>query len=711
MAGRSESTGYSAAVNRFTLRSTYQPAGDQPSAIGSLVEGLQSGLAHQTLLGVTGSGKTFTIANVIQAVQRPTLVLAHNKTLAAQLYGEFREFFPENAVEYFVSYYDYYQPEAYVPSSDTYIEKDASINEHIEQMRLSATKALLERPDSIIVATVSSIYGLGDPQAYLAMVLHLVRGEILDQRKLLRRLADMQYTRNEIDFSQGTLRVRGDIVDIFPAESEREALRVELFDETIESLSVFDPLTGEVSRKVPRYTVYPGTHFVTPKERLITAIDQIREELRERLIDLRVADKLVEAQRLEQRTMFDMEMMKEVGYCAGIENYSRYLSGREPGEPPPCLYDYLPPNALLVVDESHQTLPQLGAMYKGDRSRKETLVEFGFRLPSALDNRPLRFEEWEHMAPQMIFVSATPGDYEARHAAQVVEQVVRPTGLVDPEVEVRPVRTQVDDVLSEILQCVSRGERVLITTLTKRMSEDLTEYLDEHGVKVRYLHSDIETVERSEIIRDLRLGVFDVLVGINLLREGLDMPEVALVAILDADKEGFLRSENSLIQTIGRAARNVNGRAILYADRITGSMQRAMDETSRRRQKQVEFNTAHGIVPRGIVKQVVDVMEGARAEGYAAALSGKGTGKGGKSAGRGASGRGGAAAGAAAGRAGMDESVRELRPEQALRRMKQLEAEMFKHARNLEFEEAARLRDEIEKLKRAGFGLPDVRAG
>ena len=690
-------------MSRFKLHSTYQPAGDQPTAIGSLVDGLRSGLAHQTLLGVTGSGKTFTIANVIQAVQRPTLVLAHNKTLAAQLYGEFREFFPENAVEYFVSYYDYYQPEAYVPSSDTFIEKDASINEHIEQMRLSATKALLERPDSIIVATVSSIYGLGDPQAYLAMVLHLVRGEILDQRKLLRRLADMQYTRNEIDFSQGTFRVRGDIVDIFPAESEREALRVELFDETIESLAIFDPLTGEVARRVPRYTVYPGTHFVTPKERLICAIDQIREELRARLIELRSADKLVEAQRLEQRTMFDMEMMKEVGYCAGIENYSRYLSGREPGEPPPCLYDYLPPNALLVVDESHQTLPQLGAMYKGDRSRKETLVEYGFRLPSALDNRPLRFEEWERMAPQMIFVSATPGDYEARHAAQVVEQVVRPTGLVDPEVEVRPVRTQVDDVLSEILQCVSRGERVLITTLTKRMSEDLTEYLDEHGVKVRYLHSDIETVERSEIIRDLRLGVFDVLVGINLLREGLDMPEVALVAILDADKEGFLRSENSLIQTIGRAARNVNGRAILYADRITGSMQRAMDETDRRRRKQVEFNAAHGIVPRGIVKQVLDVMEGARAEGYAAALSGKGTGKGGKSAGRGNLGRGGAAR--------ADDAVRELRPEQALRRMKQLEAEMFKHARNLEFEDAARLRDEIEKLKRAGFGLPDVRAG
>ncbi|NCW21086.1 MAG: excinuclease ABC subunit UvrB, partial [Gammaproteobacteria bacterium] len=570
-------------MSEFRLESAYQPAGDQPTAIAALTDGLRSGLAHQTLLGVTGSGKTFTIANVIAAVQRPTLVLAHNKTLAAQLYGEFREFFPHNAVEYFVSYYDYYQPEAYVPSSDTYIEKDASINEHIEQMRLSATKALLERPDAIIVATVSSIYGLGDPQAYLAMVLHLVRGEILDQRKLLRRLADMQYTRNEVDFSQGTFRVRGDVVDIFPAESEREALRVELFDETIESLAVFDPLTGEIKRKLPRYTVYPGTHFVTPKERLIGAIDLIREELRLRLAELRAADKLVEAQRLEQRTMFDMEMMKEVGYCAGIENYSRYLSGREPGEPPPCLYDYLPPNALLIVDESHQTLPQLGAMYKGDRSRKETLVEYGFRLPSALDNRPLRFEEWERTAPQMIFVSATPGDYEARHASQVVEQVVRPTGLVDPEVEVRPVRTQVDDVLSEILRCVERGERVLITTLTKRMSEDLTEYLDEHGVKVRYLHSDIETVERSEIIRDLRLGVFDVLVGINLLREGLDMPEVALVAILDADKEGFLRSENSLIQTIGRAARNVNGRAILYADRITGSMQRAMDETDRRR--------------------------------------------------------------------------------------------------------------------------------
>ena len=691
-------------MSAFRLHSHYSPAGDQPTAIAGLVEGLQSGLAHQTLLGVTGSGKTFTIANVIAKVQRPTLVLAHNKTLAAQLYGEFREFFPDNAVEYFVSYYDYYQPEAYVPSSDTFIEKDASINEHIEQMRLSATKALLERPDAIIVATVSSIYGLGDPQAYLAMVLHLVRGEILDQRKLLRRLADMQYTRNEIDFTQGTFRVRGDIVDIFPAESEREALRVELFDETIEALSVFDPLTGEVKRKVPRFTVYPGTHFVTPKERLIGAIDKIREELHDRLIELRSLDKLVEAQRLEQRTMFDLEMMKEVGYCAGIENYSRYLSGREAGEPPPCLYDYLPPNALLVVDESHQTLPQLGAMFKGDRSRKETLVEYGFRLPSALDNRPLKFEEWERMAPQMIFVSATPGDYEARHAAQTVEQVVRPTGLLDPEVEVRPVRTQVDDVLSEIHQCVARGERVLITTLTKRMSEDLTEYLEEHGVKVRYLHSDIETVERSEIIRDLRLGVFDVLVGINLLREGLDMPEVALVAILDADKEGFLRSENSLIQTIGRAARNLNGRAILYADKVTGSIQRALDETARRRRKQLEFNEQHGIVPQGIVKRVVDVMEGAREEGFAAALSGRGTGKGGASAARGPMGRG------AAGRQQQPDAAVDLRPEQALRRMKQLEAEMFKAARNLEFEEAARLRDEIERLKRAGLGLPAVKA-
>jgi len=687
----------------FQLKSDYSPAGDQPTAIATLVDGLQQGLAHQTLLGVTGSGKTYTIANVIQAVQRPTLVLAHNKTLAAQLYGEFREFFPNNAVEYFVSYYDYYQPEAYVPSSDTFIEKDASINEHIEQMRLSATKALLERRDSIIVATVSSIYGLGDPQAYLAMVMHLVRGERMDQRRLLRRLADMQYTRNEVDLTQGTYRVRGDVVDIFPAESEREALRLELFDETIESLALFDPLTGEILRRVPRFTVYPGTHFVTPKERLIGAIDHIREELRTRLAELREAGKLLEAQRLEQRTMFDMEMMKEVGYCAGIENYSRYLSGRAPGEPPPCLYDYLPKNSLLIVDESHQTLPQLGAMYKGDRSRKETLVEYGFRLPSALDNRPLRFEEWERMAPQMIFVSATPGAYEANHASQVAEQLVRPTGLIDPEVEVRPVGTQVDDVLSEINRCVGRGERVLITTLTKRMAEDLTEYLNEHDVRVRYLHADVETVERSEIIRDLRLGRFDALVGINLLREGLDMPEVALVAILDADKEGFLRSANSLIQTIGRAARNLNGRAILYADRVTRSMQQAMDETQRRREKQVASNLANGIIPRGIVKAVTDVMEGARSD----ADGGRGAPQGKAGARRGASNRPGAKV--APERAG--EGATALRPEQIVRRIKQLEGEMFRKARNLEFEEAGRIRDQIETLKRTELGLPTQKAG
>ena len=534
----------------FELFSDYLPAGDQPQAIEKLVDGLTSGLAHQTLLGVTGSGKTFTIANVIQQVQRPTLVLAHNKTLAAQLYGEFKTFFPKNSVEYFVSYYDYYQPEAYVPASDTFIEKDASINEHIEQMRLSATKALLERPDSIIVATVSAIYGLGDPEAYLSMVLHMSRGDRLEQRKLLRRLADMQYTRNEIDLQQGTYRVRGDVIDIFPAESEREAVRVELFDDKIETLYFFDPLTGEVLRRVPRLTIYPSTHYVTPKERVQKAVNDIRDELRSRLLELNAAGKLVEAQRLQQRTLFDLEMMNEVGYCAGIENYSRYLSGRVAGEPPPCLFDYLPKNALLVIDESHQTVPQLGAMYKGDRSRKETLVEYGFRLPSALDNRPLRFEEFEHMAPQTIYVSATPSHYENRVSAQVIEQVVRPTGLTDPAVEIRPVRAQVDDLLSEIRLRAQANERVLVTTLTKRMAEDLTEYLNEHGVKVRYLHSDIETVERSEIIRDLRLGKFDVIVGINLLREGLDMPEVSLVAILDADKEGFLRSEGSLIQTI-----------------------------------------------------------------------------------------------------------------------------------------------------------------
>jgi excinuclease ABC subunit B len=627
---------------------------------------------------------TYSIANVIQRVQRPTMVLAHNKTLAAQLYGEFREFFPHNSVEYFVSYYDYYQPEAYVPSSDTYIEKDSSVNEHIEQMRLSATKALLERPDSIIVATVSSIYGLGDPKAYLAMILHLVRGDKTDQRRLLRRLADMQYTRNELDLTQGTYRVRGDVIDIFPAESEREAVRVELFDDQIDTISLFDPLTGQISRKVPRFTVYPGTHYVTPRERLIGAVDQIREDLRVRLKELRDTGKLLEAQRLEQRTMFDMEMMKEVGYCSGIENYSRYLSGREPGDPPPCLFDYLPKNALLVIDESHQTIPQLGAMYRGDRSRKEVLVEYGFRLPSALDNRPLKFEEWERLAPQMIFVSATPGSYESEHTGQVVEQLVRPTGLVDPEVEIRPVGTQVDDVLSEINKRVELNERVLITTLTKRMAEDLTEYLHEHNVRVRYLHADIETVERTEIIRDLRLGKFDVLVGINLLREGLDMPEVSLVAILDADKEGFLRSDNSLIQTIGRAARHINGRAILYADKVTGSMQRALDETARRRERQIQFNKEHGITPRGISKSVADIMEGARATAPTPAGRKK---------------KGEVAAPA------------DLRPETIVRQIKKLEAEMYKRARNLEFEQAARLRDEIERLKQLELGFPNKAAG
>ncbi|HTB29923.1 MAG TPA: excinuclease ABC subunit UvrB [Steroidobacteraceae bacterium] len=664
----------------FELYSDYGPAGDQPQAIEKLVDGLTTGLAHQTLLGVTGSGKTFTIANVIQQLQRPTLVLAHNKTLAAQLYGEFKTFFPKNAVEYFVSYYDYYQPEAYVPASDTFIEKDASINEHIEQMRLSATKALLERPDSIIVATVSAIYGLGDPQAYLSMVLHMSRGDLMEQRKLLRRLADMQYTRNEIDLQQGTYRVRGDVIDIFPAESEREAVRVELFDDRIDTLSLFDPLTGEVLRRVPRLTVYPSTHYVTPRERIHEAVDEIRDELRGRLNELNSASKLVEAQRLQQRTLFDLEMMGEVGYCAGIENYSRYLSGRQAGEPPPCLFDYLPDNALLIIDESHQTIPQLGAMYRGDRSRKETLVEYGFRLPSALDNRPLRFEEFERLAPQTIFISATPGPHEKRISGQIVEQVVRPTGLVDPIVEVRPVRAQVDDLLSEIRQRTLAKERVLVTTLTKRMAEDLTDYLNEHGVKVRYLHSDIETVERSEIIRDLRLGKFDVIVGINLLREGLDMPEVSLVAILDADKEGFLRSEGSLIQTIGRAARNLQGKAILYADTITGSIGRAIAETDRRRGKQIEFNVEHGITPRTIVKAVGDVMEGARA------VSEHGVRE-------------------------ADSDYAAMAPEQAVKRIKKLEAEMMKLARNLEFEQAARLRDEIQKLRQSAFGAPKTLAG
>ena len=664
----------------FELYADYQPAGDQPQAIAKLIEGLTSGLSHQTLLGVTGSGKTYTIANVIQQLQRPTLVLAHNKTLAAQLYGEFKVFFPKNAVEYFVSYYDYYQPEAYVPASDTFIEKDASINEHIEQMRLSATKALLERPDSIIVATVSAIYGLGDPEAYLSMVLHMSRGDKLDQRKLLRRLADMQYTRNEMDLTQGTYRVRGDVIDVFPAESEREAVRIELFDDTIEALSHFDPLTGEVLRRMPRLTIYPSSHYVTPKERIHQAVDLIREELRTRLLELYAANKLLEAQRLQQRTTFDLEMMREVGYCAGIENYSRYLSGRQAGEPPPCLFDYLPDNALLVIDESHQTVPQLGAMYKGDRSRKETLVEYGFRLPSALDNRPLRFDEFEKMSPQTIMVSATPAVYEKRVSGQIVEQVVRPTGLVDPMVEIRPVRAQVDDLLSEIRLRALKNERVLVTTLTKRMAEDLTEYLNEHGVRVRYLHSDIETVERSEIIRDLRLGKFDVIVGINLLREGLDMPEVSLVAILDADKEGFLRSEGSLIQTIGRAARNLSGKAILYADVRTGSIERAIAETDRRRAKQIEYNLEHGITPRSIIKAVNDTMEGAREVQERSVVDGL----------------------------SFDAP---LSPEQAAKRIKKLDAEMMKFARNLEFEQAARLRDEIHKLRQAAFGVPDKLVG
>ncbi|SDH41479.1 excinuclease ABC subunit UvrB [Pseudomonas panipatensis] len=664
-------------MSTFQLDSRFKPAGDQPEAIRQMVEGLEAGLSHQTLLGVTGSGKTFSIANVIARVQRPTMVLAPNKTLAAQLYGEFKTFFPHNAVEYFVSYYDYYQPEAYVPSSDTYIEKDSSINDHIEQMRLSATKALLEREDAIIVCTVSSIYGLGDPASYLKMVLHLDRGDRIDQRELLRRLTSLQYTRNDMDFARASFRVRGDVIDIFPAESELEAIRVELFDDEVENISAFDPLTGEVIRKLPRFTFYPKSHYVTPRETLLEAVEQIKEELKLRLDYLRNNNKLVEAQRLEQRTRFDLEMILELGYCNGIENYSRYLSGRGPGEPPPTLYDYLPANSLLVIDESHVSVPQVGAMYKGDRSRKETLVEYGFRLPSALDNRPLRFEEWEAISPQTIFVSATPGPYEEQHAGRVIEQVVRPTGLVDPQIEVRPASTQVDDLLSEIRLRVAQEERVLVTTLTKRMAEDLTDYLSDHDVRVRYLHSDIDTVERMEIIRDLRTGTFDVLVGINLLREGLDMPEVSLVAILDADKEGFLRSERSLIQTIGRAARNLNGKAILYADNVTGSMRRAMDETERRRNKQIAFNQANGIVPKGVKKDIKDILEGAVVPG----AKGK---------------RRGVAKVA-------EESGRyeaELRsPSEISKRIRQLEEKMYQLARDLEFEAAAAVRDDIHKLR------------
>jgi excinuclease ABC subunit B len=656
----------------FQVVSDYKPAGDQPAAIEKLLDGIESGLAYQTLLGVTGSGKTFTIANVIERLQRPTLIMAPNKTLAAQLYGEFKEFFPNNSVEYFVSYYDYYQPEAYVPSSDTYIEKDAAINEHIEQMRLSATKALLEKQDAIVVASVSAIYGLGDPAAYLKMVMHLDRGDKVDQRWLLRRLAELQYARNETELRRSTYRVRGDVIDIFPAESEKEAVRVELFDDEIEQLSYFDPLTGEVLRKVPRVTIFPKSHYVTPRETIDNALGSIREELNERLKYLKDNNKLVEAQRLEQRTRFDLEMIKELGYCNGIENYSRYLSGRASGEAPPTLYDYLPESALLIIDESHVGVPQIGAMYKGDRSRKQTLVDFGFRLPSALDNRPMRFDEWEERAPQAIFVSATPGVYEREKSGQIVDQLVRPTGLVDPILEVRPAQNQVDDVLSEIRKRTALDERVLITTLTKRMAEDLTDYLDENGIKVRYLHSDIDTVERVEIIRDYRAGLFDVIVGINLLREGLDMPEVSLVAILDADKEGFLRSDRSLIQTIGRAARNLNGKAILYADRITGSMRRAIDETDRRRDKQLAHNKANNIIPVSIKRNVMDILEGARhVPGRSKVAEGKGTYRG-----------------------GAVLSQRDLEKQIIV-----LEKQMFNYAKELQFEDAAQTRDQIEELR------------
>ena len=662
----------------FQVQSEFEPAGDQPAAIAGLVKGIEAGLAHQTLLGVTGSGKTFTIANVISQVQRPTLVMVHNKTLAAQLYGEFKEFFPKNAVEYFVSYYDYYQPEAYVPSSNTFIEKDSSVNEHIEQMRLSATKALMERKDAIVVATVSAIYGLGDPEAYMKMLLHLVRGEKIDQRSILRRLAELQYTRNDVDFYRANYRVRGDVIDIYPADSDCDAVRVELFDDEIENLSIFDPLTGEVQHKIPRISIYPKSHYVTPRETIVDAIDGIKEELRGRLEQLRENNKLVEVQRLEERTRYDLEMMQELGYCNGIENYSRYLSGRAPGEPPPTLFDYLPKDALLVIDESHVTVSQIGAMYKGDRSRKETLVQYGFRLPSALDNRPMRFDEWERAAPQMIFVSATPGKYEAEYAGQVVEQIVRPTGLIDPEIEIRPAGTQVDDALSEIRIRVEKDERVLITVLTKRMAEDLTEYLSEHGTRVRYLHSDIDTVERVEIIRDFRMGEFDVLVGINLLREGLDMPEVSLVCIFDADKEGFLRSDRSLIQTIGRAARNINGRAILYADRITDSMKRAIDTTDSRREKQIAHNLLHNITPKGIRKNVQDIMEtsvvpgaGSRAARNRAAVAEK-----------------------------QGKYAVNIDPKNIWKSIELLEKQMFQAAKDLEFEVAGKLRDQIEYLKK-----------
>ncbi len=657
---------------KFTLVSNYSPAGDQPTAIAKLIDGLESGLAHQTLLGVTGSGKTFTMANIIAELQRPAIILAHNKTLAAQLYGEMKEFFPNNAVEYFVSYYDYYQPEAYVPASDTFIEKDASINEHIEQMRLSATKSLMERRDVVIVASVSSIYGLGDPTSYLQMVLHLVRGDVIGQRNILRRLAELQYSRNDVVLDRGNYRVRGDVIDIFPADSDRDAIRVELFDDEIEDIKYFDPLTGEILRRVPRTTIYPKTHYVTPKDTLTKALDFIKEELRHRLADLEKNNKLVEAQRLSQRTQFDIEMINELGYCSGIENYSRYLSGRQPGEPPPTLFDYFPADSLLFIDESHVTVSQIGAMYRGDRSRKENLVNYGFRLPSALDNRPMKFEEFERIAPQTIYVSATPGVYELDKSGEVVEQVVRPTGLLDPVLDVRPVSTQVDDLMSEILLRVKCDERVLVTTLTKRMAEDLTDYYSDHNIRVRYLHSDIDTVERSEIIRGLRLGDFDVLVGINLLREGLDMPEVSLVAILDADKEGFLRSERSLIQTIGRAARHLNGKAILYADKVTKSMQKAIDETNRRREKQQQFNAENGITPASVKRAIIDVMEGAVAEPKKEYVAKSGT---------------------------PADSELPKTPKEYAKVIKGLEKKMYQYSQDLEFEKAAEVRDEILRMK------------
>ncbi len=671
----------------FELVSQYQPSGDQPTAIAELVDGIENGEAYQTLLGVTGSGKTFTIANVIKAIQRPTIILAHNKTLAAQLYGEMKGFFPNNAVEYFVSYYDYYQPEAYVPASDTYIAKDSSVNEQIEQLRLSATKALMEREDVILIATVSAIYGLGDPEMYLKMILQLRLGDAISQRDILTRLTSMQYTRNDVELWRGTFRVRGDVIDIFPAEAEEYAVRIELFDDEVESIAWFDPLTGEVLSRPSRVTVYPKSHYVTPRERVLEMVEKVKVELKERLEQLRSMNKLVEAQRLEERTKLDIEMMVELGYCTGIENYSRYLSGREAGMPPPTLIDYLPKNALLVIDESHVTIPQIGGMYKGDRSRKENLVSYGFRLPSALDNRPLMFEEFERLMPQTIFVSATPGNYEAEHCSTIVEQVVRPTGLLDPELEIRPATTQVDDLLGEIRWRAEAGQRVLVTTLTKRMAENLTEYLEDHQVRVRYMHSDIDTVERIEIIRDLRLGEFDVLVGINLLREGLDIPEVSLVAILDADKEGFLRSERSLIQTIGRAARNVNGKAILYADKITKSMRTAIDETERRRAKQMKHNEAHGITPQGLNKKVNDILEDSP---YASKSSKS------KSSSK-------------AAEPNQDYSLRtEMKPAELASHIKKLEKQMYKAAKELDFETAAQLRDEVKTLKSNMVGIGDL---